>query len=119
MAFQHPGLASKMSFVPIFCQEIQKGKGQVLLIFYETASDTGDHFLLGDGLAQLPGQGAQRLEPAFTDNAVGFFCYDAEKSGNFAVVSGQWTVRESVVSFLAISAALQEQEQGFIPCRFA
>jgi len=53
MAFQHPGLASKMSFVPIFCQEIQKGKGQVLLIFYETASDTGDHFLLGDGLEEL------------------------------------------------------------------
>src|SRR5271166_5195170 len=39
--------------------------------------------------------------------------------GNFAVVSGQRTVRESVVSFLAISASLQKQEQRFIPCRFA
>ena len=106
--FQHSGLADKAGLASFLGEKIQEGKRQVFLIFPETASDTGDHILFRNSLTQLSCQGAECLEPAFADNTIRFFGYNAEMPGNFAVISRQGTVRKSVISFLAIAATLKE-----------
>ena len=115
MAVPHARLAGKARFFAVLGEQIEKCERQILLIVAETAGDAVDDFLLGNRLGQFSCERAQRFEPAFSDDPVGFFRYDTKMAGDRAVVPGQRTVRKGVVSLLTISAAFQEQQQRFIP----
>ena len=99
----------------VFAEEIREGEGEVVLVLGEAAFDGSEDIGFGDGAAERGGEGAQKAEAALADDAVGFFGDDAEHAGDAAVVAAERAVGEGVVGLLAIAAALEEEEQGFVP----
>ena len=79
----------------------------------------GENIFFSDFCAQSCRQMTQQSEPALAYNAFRLFHHNAKETVDFAVVAGERTVGKSVVGFFCIAAALQEQEQSFIPCCLA
>ena len=95
-------------------EEISKREGKVFLVLIELCLESAQNFRFGIGSRKSGSYIAQRLHATFANDALRFFCHDAEHTRDAAIIVGQGAVGERVIGLFRKATALKKKKECLV-----
>jgi hypothetical protein len=98
-------------------EQVDQAEGKIAPVFAQRLQRRRSHGVTAARADQGAGQIAKRAQAALADDALGLFRHHAHQALNRACAAIERAVGKGVIGFFGIAAALQQQQQRFVPGR--